>query len=100
MLITEKKYYFETSDGQKFHPYIREFFTKESQTIFTWPCSILLASYIAGTNITQCCRTIELGAGCGLPSIVAALAGAEVRVSLRVRFSDRVESFDNLQPLP
>ena len=76
MLITEKRYYFETSDGKILHPYIREFFTSESQTLFTWPCAILLASYIAAVNTTNRCRTIELGAGCGLPSIVAGLCGA------------------------
>ena len=77
MLVTEKEFRFETSHGKQLCPYIREFFTSESQTIFTWPCAVLLASFIVACDIIRGCRTIELGAGCGLPSIVAALSGAK-----------------------
>lgn len=80
MFITEKEFRFETSDGKQLSPYIREFFTSESQTIFTWPCAVLLASYIVTCDVTKGRRTIELGAGCGLPSIVAALCGAKACV--------------------
>ena len=79
-LVTEKTYYFETSNRNQVIPYIREFFTSESQTVFTWPCAVLLASYIVTSNVTKNLRTIEIGAGCGLPSIVAAMCGASACV--------------------
>lgn len=80
MLVTEKEFRFETSHGTQLCPYIREFFTSESQTLFTWPCAVLLASYIVSCDVLKGCSTIELGAGCGLPSIVAALSGAKACV--------------------
>lgn len=76
MLITEKVYCFENFNGQQFTAYIREFFTVESQTVFTWPCAILLASFISSADVVRGHSVVELGSGCGLPSIVAALSGA------------------------
>jgi predicted nicotinamide N-methyase len=76
MLITEKTYCFENSNGHKISAYIREFFTVESQTVFTWPCAILLASFISSADVVRGHSVVELGAGCGLPSIIAALSGA------------------------
>jgi predicted nicotinamide N-methyase len=90
MLITEKRYCIETLDGVLLEPYIREFFTSDSQTLFTWPSAILLASYIASSNVTNGLSTLELGAGCGLPSIIAALVGKGTRCVLTERPDDRI----------
>lgn len=76
MLITEKSYCFENSRGLQLTAYVREFFTVESQTVFTWPCAILLASFISSAEVARGHDVVELGAGCGLPSIIAALSGA------------------------
>lgn len=90
MLITEKRYCIETSDGELLEPHIREFFTSDSQTLFTWPSAILLACYIASSNVTNGLSTLELGAGCGFPSIIAALVGKGTRCVLTERPDDRI----------
>ena len=76
MLFIEKVYNFESSEG-RLSAYVREFVTSEAQTLFTWPCAILLASFLSACNVAQGKVVLELGAGCGLPSIIAALAGAK-----------------------
>lgn len=95
MLITEKTYCFENSDGRKLTAYIREFFTVESQTVFTWPCAILLASFISSTDVVKGHNVVELGAGCGLPSIIAAFSGA--RSCLITERAEEPSILENLQ---
>jgi predicted nicotinamide N-methyase len=77
MLVIEKIYNVESADGSQLSAYVREFVTSESQTIFTWPCAILLASFLSASKVAEGKVVVELGAGCGLPSIIAALSGAK-----------------------
>jgi len=42
-----------------------------------WPSALALAAYVSGQPLTGT-RVLEVGCGLGLPSIVAALAGAQV----------------------
>lgn len=95
MLVTLKSYCFENSDGDFHTAHGREFFTTESQTVFTWPCAILLAAYVSLTGVCKCQSVIELGAGCGLPSIIAALAGA--RKCLLTERATEAKILQNLQ---
>ena len=77
MLFIEKVYNFESADGRQLNAYVREFVTSESQTIFTWPCAIILASFLSACKVAEGKVVMELGSGCGLPSIIAALSGAK-----------------------
>jgi predicted nicotinamide N-methyase len=75
MLVIEKIYNVESADGSQLNAYVREFVTSES--IFTWPCAILLASFLSASKVAEGKVVLELGSGCGLPSIIAALSGAK-----------------------
>lgn len=56
---------------------INEFFTKEMKNMFIWPSALVLSSYIASNHqIFKDKSIIEISAGVGLPSIVAAKVGA------------------------
>lgn len=77
MLTNLKTLKIETKSGILLNPIVKEFFT-EYQSIFTWPASLVLSAYLASRPIEICESKsfVELGAGTGLPSIVAALLGA------------------------
>lgn len=63
---------------------------------FTWPCAIVLATYLMslGSNVLKEKTVVELGAGTGLPSLVAALLGAKC-----VTITDRAEEPEMYQLL-
>ena len=95
MLVSLKSYSFESSDGSLHIAHVREFFTTESQAVFTWPCAILLGAYVSLTDVCKGRSVIELGAGCGIPSIVAALSGA--RKCLLTERATEAKTLQNLQ---
>lgn len=60
----------------------------ESLSIFTWPCAYILAAFISINKHFILDKTvIELGAGTGLPSLIAFKCGAK-----RVILTERVDS--------
>jgi hypothetical protein len=76
--------------------FIAEYFSAD-EIIFTWPCSLVLSSFLCSSLVTNSCgekknsplvcqkRVLELGAGTGLAGIVAGFMGAK-----EVVLSDRL----------
>ena len=59
-----------------------------SKSIFVWPSSLVLSAYlVSNSNICMNQKFYEIGAGCGLPSLVAAKLGAS-KCSLTEKFDD------------
>ena len=78
MLVVEKEHNFETKHSSVLSVYIREIFSEENQSILTWPCGVLLASFIvSNASLFHQKTLIELGAGTGIASITASLVGAK-----------------------
>lgn len=68
----------ERNDGNRLKVVVHEFFTSKLQCIFTWDSAFVLAAYIyQSSNDFKDKIIIELGAGTGLPSIVAAKVNAK-----------------------
>jgi predicted nicotinamide N-methyase len=56
---------------------INEFFTRDMKNMFIWPSSLVLSSYVASNHhIFKDKSILEISAGVGLPSIMAAKVGA------------------------
>lgn len=77
---------------------INEFFTNKCQSIFCWPSSYVLASYIvaAGARKFKDKRIVEIGAGTGLPSLVAASNLIQARSCLLTERVDEPRVLKNL----
>lgn len=66
-----------------------EYFS-EQETIFTWPSALLLAAFLWSRRAMCEGNTfLELGAGNGLPSMVAAAAGMLTMLALAVPSADK-----------
>ncbi|KAJ1446259.1 putative methyltransferase-domain-containing protein [Pelagophyceae sp. CCMP2097] len=87
----------------------QEFNTKQSRSTGTgvWECAEVLSSYLADTapSLAAGQRVLELGAGCGLCSIVAAAAGAQRVVTTDgdegvLRHLEVILDANTLQPRP
>ena len=73
-----KELSFESSSGMKIEVKIQEVYSP-TENIFTWPASLILSSFLLA-NYAELVRgkcLLELGAGVGLPAIVAAKLGNE-----------------------
>lgn len=64
-----------------------------SETIFTWPSAFVLAAYIVtiASDVYTCNGILELGAGTGLPSIVAAKINKN-----KITITERAENKESL----
>ena len=77
----------ESSTGVVVRPVICERCVAGSGSQFTWPSAYVMAAYVlSNSNFFVGKAVLELGAGTGLPSIVAALCGAK-----QVLATDRAE---------
>jgi predicted nicotinamide N-methyase len=75
-MLSCKTYHVETSDGVLLLPKIIEFVNDNGLSIFTWPSSQVLSSFVASrSDLFRDLRMLELGAGNALPSIIAGMCG-------------------------
>jgi hypothetical protein len=82
-LVLEKAFVFQCraegceEPGTVLQVRVCEVLSKEAR-VFTWPSAVVLSTFlVARPEVVRRKRVLELGAGTGLPSIVAALLGAE-----------------------
>ena len=102
MILTTAKEYVIEVGGDHMHPepqclvvHVREVFYPDGQALHTWDGGVCLATFVAADPaLVRGKHVLELGAGSGIPSIVASLMGA---ASCTATERDDARTLDNLR---
>lgn len=80
LLVVEKRYNIQTKTEGSAEAQVRTIAVREILPyIFTWPCSLLLAAFLASQPaVVRDKVVVELGSGTAVPSIAASLVGARL----------------------